>query len=436
VREFSHDYKHSLVGLDSRTMTRLLLVPGIRSTPRLASALACVLLVACSDDGAGGSTVTAATTGPASTGPGTSAPTTAGEPGTSGDTPTGGSGTGSASATTTTSPTTNGPTTTPQTSSTGDSATTPATGDPDTGDTAGTTDGDTTTGAAAGVVRFIAIGDTGEGNEDQYAVAQAIVELCAQKGCDFGMLLGDNFYDSGVSGVDDPQFQDKFELPYEDIEFPIYISLGNHDYGGNGIGVDFDTKKAQYQIDYTQQSQIWKLPAKYYSFKLEHAEFWGLDTNQVMTDPFNGDSDDQRDWLINGTAASGATWKIAFGHHPYLSNGEHGNAGNYENLEDIPLPFVAGESVKEFVEDAICGKIDVYLCGHDHTIQWLEPTCGTEFIVSGAGSKAGPLPGDNPAYFGAPETEGFMWVELKDNSFTGVFYDKTGNELFSKTITK
>jgi hypothetical protein len=286
------------------------------------------------------------------------------------------------------------------------------------------------------VVRFIAIGDTGEGNEAQYAVGQAIAELCAQKGCDFGMLLGDNFYDSGVSGVDDPQFQDKFELPYEDIDFPIYIALGNHDYGGNGLGVDFDMKKAQYQIDYTKLSQIWKLPAKYYSFKQEHAEFWGLDTNQVMTDPLNGNSDPQRNWLIAGTQASTATWKVAFGHHPYISNGDHGNAGSYENIEGFNLPFVTGDSVKEFMEDAVCGKIDVYICGHDHNIQWLEPKCGTEFIVSGAGSKSEGLPGKNPAFFGLPETEGFLWVELADNSFTGIFYDATGKELFSKTVVK
>lgn len=267
-------------------------------------------------------------------------------------------------------------------------------------------------------------------------VGQAIAELCAQKGCDFGMLLGDNFYDSGVSSVNDSQFQDKFELPYEDIDFPIYISLGNHDYGGNGIGVDFDTKKAQYQIDYSKISQIWKLPSKYYNFKIEHTEFWGLDTNQVMTDPFNGNSDAQRDWLKNGAAASQATWKIAFGHHPYLSNGDHGNAGAYEDLEDIPLPFVAGENVKEFMEEAVCGNIDVYLSGHDHNIQWLEPKCGTQWIVSGAGSKSGPLPGENAAYFGMPETEGFFWGELKDDTFTGVFYDKTGAELYSKTVVK
>ncbi len=388
--------------------------------------LALTLLVACGGGDGSGST-SAGSAGTGSSGGATA--TTAGS--TTADPSAGTSGSGGASGTgTTTASPTSSPTTTASTSTTSTTTTGPVDTSSDTGPA------DTTTGGAAQVVRFVAIGDTGEGNENQYMVGQAIAELCAQKGCDFGMLLGDNFYDSGVSSVNDPQFQDKFELPYEDIDFPIYIALGNHDYGGNGIGVDFDTKKAQYQVDYTKLSQIWKLPAKFYSFKLEHAEFWGLDTNQVMTDPLNGSSDPQKAWLNNGVAASQATWKIAFGHHPYISNGDHGNAGSYENLEAIPLPFVTGESVKEFMEDAVCGKIDIYLSGHDHNLQWLEPKCGTEFIVSGSGSKSEDLPGDNAAYFGLPLTEGFFWGELKDDSFTGVFYDKTGKELYTKTITK
>ncbi len=409
------------------------------SRPLAVVAMTSVLLAACGDSGGGPTTSAGSDTGGA-TGPGatTVGPDTGTSPAgtaSTADEPTGGSGTDSVGATTTTgapttSPTTEGTTAGPQTTTAVDPSDTVGPG-------TGTTGDDTTTGAAQGHVRFVAIGDTGEGNENQYMVAAAIVARCADMGgCDFGILLGDNFYDSGVDGVDDPQWQEKFEMPYEDIDFPIYASLGNHDYGGNGIGVDFDTKKAQYQIDYTKKSQIWKLPAKYHSFTVDHVQMWDLDTNQVMTDPINGNSDPQRDWLKAGLAASQATWKIAFGHHPYISNGDHGNAGDYENLEGIPLPFVTGKNVKEFMEEAVCGAVDVYICGHDHSIQWLEPKCGTEFIVSGAGSKSEGLPGDNPSFFQASDTEGFLLVEIKDGDFTGTFYDKTGKELYSRTFSK
>ncbi|WP_143140236.1 metallophosphoesterase [Nannocystis exedens] len=402
--------------------------------------LAAVLAGGCSDDGGTGAgtqnvDTTAQTTD-------TSGATQSPGP-TSNPDPTGSSdGTQSGGQTTTTSEPdpTAGPTTTPPTSTTSTTTTATATTSPDTttttNATASSTTGDETTGGVNNVVRFVVLGDVGEGNEDQYQVADAIIAVCEQRGCDWAMLTGDNFYDSGVDGVDDPQWQEKFELPYMGITFPIYAVLGNHDYGGNGIGVDFDTSKSDYQVEYTQHSELWRMPDKYYSWKQAHAEFWGLDTNQVMTDPFNGSSDDQQAWLDQTLAASTATWKIAFGHHPYLSNGEHGNAGDYEDLEGIPLPFVAGENVKEFMEESVCGKIDVYICGHDHTMQWLQAQCGTEFIVAGAGSKANGLPGNNPQHFQVPEMEGFTWVELNDNSFTGVIFDKNGNELYSRTFSK
>jgi tartrate-resistant acid phosphatase type 5 len=427
-REFSHVVKSRVVGVHSPAMTRVL--------PCLCGAL--TILVACTGDD--NPATASQSQGDPSTGQTTADPPVT----TGGPTPAGSvsedpdTGSASASQGTTAGPTT---TTAPDpTSEGGPSTTTPDPPDTTTTTTAppGTSGEDSTTGPLeTGMVRFVAIGDTGEGNENQYMVADAIVAVCADKGgCDFGLMLGDNFYDSGVESVDDVQWVEKFEMVYADITFPLYASLGNHDYGGGGIGVDFDTDKPDYQVEYTAQSEIWRMPNEYYSFKQQHAEFFALDTNQVMTDPINGSIAPQTDWLADGLAASTATWKIAFGHHPYLSNGEHGNAGNYEDLEFIPFDFVNGENIKDFVEESLCGKVDVFISGHDHCLQWLEPTCGTQFIVSGAGSKSGPLPGSNPAFFGAAETEGFFLVELSDNSFTGTFYDKTGAELFTKTIMK
>ena len=46
-----------------------------------------------------------------------------------------------------------------------------------------------------------------------------------------------------------------------------------------------------------------------------------------------------------------------------------------------------------FMEESVCGKIDVYFCGHDHNRQWFQPTCGTEFVVSGAAAKNTDLEG-------------------------------------------
>ena len=107
---------------------------------------------------------------------------------------------------------------------------------------------DETVRKVEGQVRFVAIGDAGEGNDAQYAVADVVERVCSEQGCDFAIYLGDNFYDVGVDSVEDVQFIDKFELPYENLEFPFYVALGNHDYGGAGHLID----KPEPQVEYTQ----------------------------------------------------------------------------------------------------------------------------------------------------------------------------------------
>ena len=97
-----------------------------------------------------------------------------------------------------------------------------------------------------GQVRFVAIGDAGEGNDAQYAVADVVERVCSEQGCDFAIYLGDNFYDVGVDSVEDVQFIDKFELPYENLDFPFYVALGNHDYGGAGHLIDKPEPHVEY----------------------------------------------------------------------------------------------------------------------------------------------------------------------------------------------
>ncbi|WP_455222973.1 metallophosphoesterase, partial [Kaarinaea lacus] len=113
-----------------------------------------------------------------------------------------------------------------------------------------------------GVVRFVAVVDTGNGNNEQFQVARAIKEKCDQAGCDFILLLGDNIYPAGVSSVDDEQFQSKFELPYAEIDIPFYPVLGNHDYGADGAGLEIN--KFFFQVEYSGKSSKWIMPAHFY----------------------------------------------------------------------------------------------------------------------------------------------------------------------------
>ena len=311
-----------------------------------------------------------------------------------------------------------------------------------------------------GDVRFIVMGDVGEGNAAQSEVAEQIRLYCAVEGCDFVILLGDNIYDSGVDSVTDDQWRTKFEEPYTNLMMPFYPVLGNHDYGGvvgvcplcteqGGLGNEFDV--GPIEVEYTASSMKWTMPSTFYTFQESNVGFVMLDTNSILwDDTTNGD---QLAWYRGAVAdlrAAGADWIITSGHHPYRSNGQHGNAGTYESFEvggvEIPItglaPMLDGRSVQSFFESYICGDADVSFSGHDHNRQWIdEPTAcgGTELIVSGAGAKVKDFSGPtrNATHWQDASTPGFMHVTISGDTFTGRFINRAGTveyeRMFSRT---
>ncbi len=283
-------------------------------------------------------------------------------------------------------------------------------------------------GASDRVVRFVALGDTGKANEGQRRVGEAMGKLCREQGCDFVVLLGDNFYPTGVTSTADPQWQGTFVAPYAPVDAPFFAVLGNHDYGGNGRGNEFD--KPEHELAYAKVNPKWHLPARHYRFGLGPVDFVVADTNRAMY----GQAEDERADLASWLAGSRARWRIAFGHHPAMSNGPHGNAGEYDGLGLVPI--VSGQGVKDLLEAAVCGKADLYIAGHDHSRQWLEPTCqGTELVVSGNGSSPTGLTQKNRARFQSLGL-GFLYVVADEKTLTGTFYDDTGAADFTRTLTK
>lgn len=292
----------------------------------------------------------------------------------------------------------------------------------------GGTDADAGGGTVAPkAVRFVAMGDTGTGSNDQKKVGNTVADVCKKRGCDFVQLLGDNLYDSGASSVDDPIWQDAFEVPYAAVDLDFYAVLGNHDYGHGGLGTDFP--KGKNEVEYTKKSKKWKLPSAYYHHAKADVELFALDTNMQMFGQDDAQKKDVAAWI----KASKAGWKIAVGHHPYKSNGPHGNAGDYDN---IPISPVNGSGVKSFLEDVVCGQVDLYLSGHDHSRQWLNESCkGTELAVSGAGAKATELGGSNPTLFQSLEL-GFLYIVVEGKTLTAEFIDENGAVEFTHVIKK
>lgn len=305
-------------------------------------------------------------------------------------------------------------------------------------------------GPDASVVRFVAFGDAGTGERDQYKVAAAMAQVCAARGCDFGVALGDNIYNAGASSPQDPQFESKFERPYANLTFPVYLVLGNHDNGdpgrtpASGLGPWYET--GNNQVAYSQRtdrtSDRWNMPARHYNVTFDGlVDLLALDTNTLVYRDLPVPPDleakvqAQGDWVEAALASSKSPWRIAIGHHPYISNGPHGNAGAYDGRAGVP--GLSGDYLKEFFEGHLCGKVDLYLAGHDHDLEWLEPvaSCGaTVFIVSGGGGAATyPLTGSNAARF-EQQTHGFFWFEATDATLRVVAYDGNAAKLHEDTL--
>ncbi len=78
--------------------------------------------------------------------------------------------------------------------------------------------------SAGDTVSVLVIGDTGEGDNSQYAVAGPLVAM--SEGADFAVICSDVVYPTGELG----DYGRVFHRPYRNLKLPIYAVPGNHDW--------------------------------------------------------------------------------------------------------------------------------------------------------------------------------------------------------------
>lgn len=245
------------------------------------------------------------------------------------------------------------------------------------------------------VVKVLAFGDSGTGEAKQFSVGRSMKRVCDKEGCDLAIMLGDNFYANGVGHVDDQQFIDKFEKPYEHLNFNFYSSLGNHD----------DRGDTQAQVEYTEKSQKWKMFSKYYSFRKGNVLFVAIDSNDFDRR--------QEEWVKTTLQNSDAKWKVVYGHHPIYSYGLHGNTGH---LIDHLLPIM-------------CEYGSLYVAGHDHNLQVLQAPCGMPTIISGAAAKLRSASYGSKSLFAA-SAYGYARIEFGEDSYKVIMYKEDDSVLY------
>ena len=250
--------------------------------------------------------------------------------------------------------------------------------------------------AGGASLNFLAVGDWGrEGNFRQRDVALRMGESAHELDVPFVISVGDNFYDDGVTSVDDPAWKSSFEAVYDapSLQVPWYVALGNHDYHGN----------SQAQLDYSAKSSRWRLPARWYRFKKQapdnaRIEFFVTDTSPMMSEYYEdgaikvkvGDQkknvDVQLRWLDAALAASRADWKIVIGHHPIYSG--RLPKGVTDNSDDKVERMTGGSPDLIAHLDPILhrNRVSLYLNGHDHDLRHVLHGA-THYVCTGAGSK-------------------------------------------------
>ncbi|WP_259070022.1 metallophosphoesterase [Mucilaginibacter sp. X4EP1] len=273
-------------------------------------------------------------------------------------------------------------------------------------------------------LNFLAIGDWGRNGEyDQAEVARQIGQWATTHPNDFVISVGDNFYPLGVVSENDPLFHYSFESIYtaHSLQCNWYPVLGNHDYGSDPNA----------QVRYSKVSRRWNMPALYYTKEVElgkdaKALFVMIDTDPFLFEEKKEYVDKQLEWIDHtlSNAAADVKWKIVVGHHPYYTVGPR--ITNYDTL-------TMRKAIASVFEKH---KVDVYLSGHDHSLQHLKPTGYTHQFISGAGSELTHVTdGIDYAKFQASE-HGFMYFSVDANRFHVSVINVTGNTIYETTLTK
>jgi acid phosphatase len=274
--------------------------------------------------------------------------------------------------------------------------------------------------AAGPDLTFLVVGDWGSGTKHQRKVAVQMGKAAEAIGARFVISTGDNFYDDGVTSVDDPQWKRTFEDVYTapSLMIPWYAALGNHDHRGN----------INAQVEYTKRSSRWRMPGAYYKHTEtladgSLADFFVLDTDVIGGEPDEGERDPvaaekQLAWIERDLAASTARWKIAVGHHPVFSGGHHGNT---EELVVRLKPLLERYGVQ------------VYLNGHDHNLQHVM-VGNVHYLTSGAGSRPRAAESIAGTRFALGNRLGFMTASLAPHAMDIAFIDGEGTTLYRASI--
>lgn len=274
-------------------------------------------------------------------------------------------------------------------------------------------------------VNFMALGDWGRNGEYlQLEVGKQMGQWALENRNDFVISTGDNFYPKGVVSEHDPLWHFSFENVYtaHALQCNWYPVLGNHDYGA-----DPDA-----QVRYSKISRRWNMPSRYYSKEVSlgkekgKALFLMIDTNPMVDEDQKKQTEKQLTWIKKTLqkAPVDVKWKIITGHHPCYTVGPRIKNDDILTVRNLLTPI--------FEEH----KVDVYLAGHEHSLQHLKPEGYTHQFISGAGSSlTGVTTGIAYSRFEASRN-GFLYFSMDSTQMIVKAIDEAGKVMYQTEIKK
>ena len=217
-------------------------------------------------------------------------------------------------------------------------------------------------------LRILVLGDFGTGGPGQHQIAEAIARTHSEpeNRPELVITVGDNFYYNGVDGLDDPLFERVFEDVYTGPfwdDLPFYPTLGNHDHRGD-VGA---------LIEYSEINPVWNFPDRYYSITRGIPGGGRVHLVAVDSEPLNRSFrvvESQLAFVDSVLGQVEAEWTLTYAHHPFLSEGPHGDQATLWNRL-YPL---------------IRGRVDAHVAGHSHTVELLPVDREMLQVVCGGGA--------------------------------------------------
>ncbi|HLL77054.1 MAG TPA: metallophosphoesterase [Pyrinomonadaceae bacterium] len=250
-----------------------------------------------------------------------------------------------------------------------------------------------------GSVRFMVVGDTGTGTQQQHELAAVMERYRQAYPFEFALMVGDNMYGSEKAEDYKRKFEDVYR-PLLDGGVKFYASLGNHDESNQRFYEQFNMNGEEY-----------------YVIKRGDVSFYALNSNYM--------DKRQLKWLEEKLSNDDSKWKVTFFHHPpYSSGGKHGSS----------------TSLREVIEPVFLKHgVNVAFTGHEHFYERVKPQKGVYYFISGAGGKLrkGDVRSNSPLTAKHFDTDlSFMLVEVAGDEMHFQVVTRTGETVDSGVIRR